>query len=67
MRSCPAEIETTGPGEPIPSMTEEGPPGKELVEGVLSVHRVAACQAVFALEVSWRDDMAADDLLGDPR
>src|SRR4029077_6598143 len=53
--------------KPVGSMSEEGPPGEELVEGVLAVHRVPAGEAVLSLEVRWRNDVASDDLVRDTR
>ena len=48
-------------------MAEEGPPGEDLVEGVLAVHRVPAAEPVLSLEVRRRDDVASDDLVRDAR
>jgi hypothetical protein len=48
-------------------MSEEGPPGEELVEGVLAVHRMPAGEAVLSLEVRRRNDVASDDLVRDTR
>jgi hypothetical protein len=48
-------------------MAEEGPPGEDLVEGVLAVHRVPAAEPVLALEVRRRDDVASDDPVRDTR
>ncbi len=38
-------------------MPEQRPPKIELVEALLAVHRVPACQAEVALEVERRDDL----------
>ena len=48
-------------------MAEKGPPGEDLVEGVLAVHRVPTAEPVLSLEVRRRDDVASDDLVRDTR
>jgi hypothetical protein len=48
-------------------MAEEGPPGEDLVEGVLAVHRVPAAEPILSLEVRRRGDVASDDLVRDTR
>src|SRR5438128_11779404 len=67
MCTCPTQVETADPGKPVASMSEEGPPGEDLVEGVLAVHRVPAAEPVLSLEVRRRDDVASDDLVRDTR
>src|SRR5207344_2514790 len=57
----PTQVEAADPGKPVASMAEEGPPGEDLVEGVLAVHRVPAAEPVLPLEVRRRDVMASDD------
>jgi hypothetical protein len=37
-----AQVEAADPGEPVARVAKEGPPRKELVEGVLAVHGVPA-------------------------
>src|SRR5438093_5346312 len=58
-----AQVETADPGKPVACVAEEGPPGEELVERVLTMHRVPAAQAVLSLEVRRCDDVASDDSL----
>ena len=65
MCAGPAQVETADLGKPVARVTEKGPPGEELVEGVLAVHRVPAAEAVLPLEVRGRDDVASDDGLRD--
>ena len=48
-------------------MPEQRPPQVELVEAMLSVHRMAAGQAVVAFEVDRGDDLARDDGPGQAR
>ena len=67
MRACPAQVETADSGKPVACMAEEGPPGEDLVEGVLAVHRVPAGQPVLPLEVFRRHDVASDDALLETR
>jgi hypothetical protein len=48
-------------------MSEEGPPGEDLVEGELAVHRVPAAEPVLSLEVLRSNDVAGDDRIRDAR
>src|SRR6185503_5333067 len=54
-------------GEAIPRAPEERPPEEPLVEGLLAVERVAAAQAVVALEVQRRDHLAGTNARGETR
>ena len=45
--------------QPVAGVAEERPPEEELVERRLGVERMAAGQAVVALEVERRQDLAA--------
>ena len=65
MCAGPAQVETADLGKPVARVAEERPPGEELIEGVLAVHRVPAAEAVLPLEVRGRDDVASDDRLRD--
>ena len=52
--------------EPVAAAAEERPPQEELVERLLAVERMAAGQAVVALEVERRDHLAGADARGEP-
>ena len=65
MCARPAQVETADLGEPVACVAQKGPPGEELVEGVLAVHRMSAAEAVLSLEVRRRNDVVSDDPLRD--
>ena len=67
MCARPAQVETADVGKPVARVAKERPPGKELIERVLAVHRVTAAEAELTLEVRRRDDVARDDLPRDTR
>ena len=53
--------------QPVAGVAEQRPPQEELVEAVLAVHRMAAGQAVVALEVERGQDLARGHEPGQPR
>jgi hypothetical protein len=67
MCAGPAQVEPADSRKPVASMSEEWPPGEDLVEGMLAVHRVPAAEPVLSLDVSRRHDVASDDLVRDTR
>src|SRR3954464_2776961 len=67
MCARPTHVEPADPGNPVASVSEEGPPGEDLVEGVLAVHRVPAAEPVLPLEARRRDDVTSDDPVSDTR
>ena len=57
MRAGAAQVEPVD-RHPVAGVAEERPPEEELVEARLGVERVAAGEAVVALEVDRRQDLA---------